>query len=110
MNRDSFKCIVSGSHFSLYPDIFNDGNCINDISENTEADLNEIPINFYQDRKTIIDHSFAINKHKIFSPCFDILDEIEGNSREYCEVIYDNYSDIEEVDFYSSKESAHEKI
>lgn len=25
-NRDSFKCIVLGSHFSLYPDIFNDDN------------------------------------------------------------------------------------
>ena len=40
----------------------------------------------------------------------DILDKIEGNSRESCEVIYDNYSDIEDVDFYSSKESPHEKI
>lgn len=49
--RDSFKCIVSGSHFSLYPDIFNDGNFsplgINDISKIKENDLNELPINFY---------------------------------------------------------------
>jgi len=38
------------------------------------------------------------------------LDEIEGNSREYCEIIYDNYFDIEDIDFYSSKENRHEKI
>jgi len=40
----------------------------------------------------------------------DILDKIEGNSREYCEVIYDNYSEIEDVNFYSSKKSPYEKI
>jgi len=53
-NRDIFKCIASDSHFSLYSDIFNDGNFsplgINDISENKEDDLNELPISFYQDR------------------------------------------------------------
>ena len=50
-NRDSFKCIVSGSHFSLYPDIFNDSNFsplgINDISEIKEDDLNELPLKFF---------------------------------------------------------------
>ena len=53
-NKESFKCIVSSSHFSLYPNIFNDGNFsplgINDISEIKEDDLNELPINFYQDK------------------------------------------------------------
>lgn len=49
----------------------------------------------------MIDHSFAINESEILvPPCLNILDEIEGNSREYCEVIYDDYSDIEDVDFY----------
>ena len=114
-NRDSFKCIVSGSHFSLYPDIFNDGNFspldINDISENTEADLNELLSSFYQDREAINDHSFAINEHEILvPPCLDILDEIEGNSRESCEVIYDDYSDIEDVDFNFSQKNPHDKI
>ena len=114
-NRNIFKCIISDSHFSLYPDIFNDGNFsplgVNDISENTEADLNELPLSFYQYREAKNDHSFAINEHEILvPPCLDILDKIEGNSRESCEVIYDNYSDIEDVDFYSSKESPHEKI
>lgn len=109
-NRDIFKYIVSGSHFSLYPDIFNNGNFsplgINDISKNKEDDLNELPMSFYQDRETTIDYSFTINEHEIFIPhCFDILDEINGNSREYCEVAYDNYSDIEGVDYY-----LHEKI
>lgn len=36
-------------------------------------------------------------------PCFDILDEIESNSRQYCKIIYDNYSDIEDVDYYLKK-------
>jgi len=40
----------------------------------------------------------------------DILDEIEGNSRESCEVVYDNYSDIEDIDFYSFQENPHDKI
>ena len=40
----------------------------------------------------------------------DILDEIERNSRESCEVIYDDYSDIEDVDFYYSQENPHDKI
>ena len=114
-NKDFFKCIVSDSHFSLYPDIFNDGNFsplnINDISETTEADVNELPIIFYQDRETIIDHSFSINEHEIFiPPCFDILDKIKGNSREYHEVVFDNYSDIKDVDFCSSQENPHDKI
>lgn len=113
-NRDSFKCIVSGSHFSLYPDIFNDGNIfplgINNIPETKEDDLNELPLNFYQDKETIIDHSFATNKHEIFvPPCLDILDEIEGNYTESCEVIYDNYPEIEDVDFYSFQENPHDK-
>lgn len=114
-NRDSFKCIVSGSHFSLYRDIFNDGNFsplgINGISEIKEDDLNELPINFYQDRETMIDHSFATNEHEMLvPPCSDILNKIEGNSRESCEVIYDNYSDIEDVDFNFSQENPHDKI
>ena len=114
-NRDSFKCIVSGSHFSLYPDIFNDGNFfplgINDISEIKGDDLNELPLNFYQDRETIMDHSFATHEHEIFvPPCFGILDEIKGNSRQSCEVIYDIYSVIEDVDFYTSQENPHDKI
>ena len=84
---------------------------INDISENTETDLNELPLSFYQDREAINDHSFAINEHEIFiPPCFNVLDEIEGNSREYCKAIYDNYSNIEVVDFYSSQENPHDKI
>lgn len=114
-NRNIFKCIISDSHFSLYPDIFNDDNFsplgVNDISENTETDLNELPLSFYQDREAINDHSFAINENEILvPPCLDILDKIEGNSRESCEVIYDNYPDIEDVDFYSSKGSPHGKI
>ena len=114
-NKDNFKCIVSGSHFSLYLDIFNDGNFsplgINGISEIKEDDLNELPLNFYQNKETIIDHSFATNEHEIFvPPCFGILDEMEGNSRQSCEVIYDDYSDIEDVDFYTSQENPHEKI
>ena len=85
-NRDNFKCIVSGSHFSVYPDIFNNGNIfppgINDISEIKEDDLNKLPLSFYQDREAIIDHSFATNEHEILvPPCLDILDEIEGNCR-----------------------------
>ena len=38
------------------------------------------------------------------------MDEIEGNSKEYCEVIYDNYSDTKDVDFCSSQENPHDKI
>jgi len=54
LNRDTFKSIASDSHFSLYLDIFADSNLspinINDISENKETDLSELPINFYQNR------------------------------------------------------------
>jgi len=70
-----------------------------------------LPITFYQDRETMIDHSFAINEHEILvTPYLDILDEIKENSRQSCEVIYDDYSDIEDVDFYSSQENPHDKI
>lgn len=71
---------------------------INDISKNKDDDLNELPISVYKDRETIIDHSFSINEHEIFIPHFDTLDEIEENSRKY--IIYDNYCDIEDIDFY----------
>jgi len=65
---------------------------------------------FYQDRETIIDHYFGINKHVLYIPsCFDTLDEIEGNSNKYREVIYDNYSDNEDVDLYSYQVNPHEK-
>ena len=114
-NRETFESIIYDSHFSLYLDIFNVGNFsplgINDISENKEDDLNRLPIFFYQDRETIIDHSFSINEHEFsIPPRFDILDETKGNSREYCEVVYDNYSDIKDVDLYSSQENPHDKI
>ena len=113
LNREAFEFIIFYSHFSLYPDIFNVCNFsplgINDILENKEDDINELPIIFYQDKETIIDHSFAINEHKFFiPPCFDILDEIKGNSREYREVVYDNYSDIKDADFCSSQENPHD--
>ena len=39
----------------------------------------------------------------------NILDEKE-QYRESCEVIYDDYSDIEDVDFYSSQKNPHDKI
>jgi len=108
--EDIFKCIISESHFSLYPDIFNDDNfsslSINDISENKEADLNESPLSF-QDREVTIEHPFAINKYERFVlPCLNILYEKE-QSRESCEVIYDNYFDIEDVDL--SREN-HQKL
>ncbi len=64
-NKDIFKSIVSESHFSLYPDIFNDGNSfplgINDISENIEADLNQSPLSFDQDREAKTDHSVRVS-------------------------------------------------
>jgi len=88
-NQYIFNCIISDSHFSLYPDMFNDGNLfplgINDILKIKDGDLNELPLSFYQDREAINDHSFAINEHEILvPPCLDILDEIEGNSKESC--------------------------
>ena len=112
-NRETFESIISDSHYSLYLDNFNVGNFsplgINDISKNKEDHLNKLPISFYQDREKIIHHYFSINEHEFsIPPCFDILDKIKGNSREYCEVVYDNYSDIKDVDFCSSQENPHD--
>jgi len=70
-----------------------------------------MPINSYKDRETIFDHYFGINKHVLYIPsCFDTLDEIEGNSNKYREVIYDNHSNNEYVDLYSFQVNPHEKI
>jgi len=72
LKRDTFKSITYDSHFSLYPDIFADNNLsplnINDISENIEFDLNELPISFYQDKELIIDHSSSINEYVLHIP------------------------------------------
>ena len=92
-NRDIFKCIISDSYFSLYPDNFSNRNLpsphIIDISENDEADLNEFPIIFYQDRELINDHSFGINEHELNIPsCFDTLNKIEGNSNECLQICF----------------------
>ena len=86
-NIDIFKCIVSDSYFSLYPDNFSNSNLsslhIKDISENREVDLNEFSISIYQDRELINDHSSDINEHELNIPCyFDTLNKIEGNYNE----------------------------
>jgi len=114
LNRDTFITIAFDSHFSFYPDIFSDDNLsslnINDISENREVDVNEFPINFYQDRELIIDHSFGINEHVLhIHSCVDTLDEIERNCNECREFIYDSYFDIKDIDLFTSLLNPHDQ-
>lgn len=91
--------------FSLYLDNCSSNNSsslhVKYISENREADLNELPTIFYQDRELINYHSSRINEHELNIPCFDTLNDIEGNSNECHEVIDDNYFDIEDIDLSS---------
>lgn len=106
-NRDIFKFIAFDSHFHLYLDIFASRNlfplCNNVTPQNREVDINELPINFYQDRKSNIDYSFGIN----IPSCFDTLDEIAGNSNECREVIYDSYFHIKDTDLSSFQLNPH---
>jgi len=67
-----------------------------------------LPISFYQDREIVIDHSSGINEHVLYIPsCFDTLDEIERNSNECYEVIYDSYFDIQDINLYPSQLNPH---
>lgn len=97
---DILKCIVSESHFSLYPDVFSDDNFsplnIKDISKNTKDYSNESSLGF-QDKKTAIEHPLIIFKQEPLDlPCLKIYDEKE-KSRETCKIIYDGYFDNDDV-------------
>ena len=67
-------------------------------------------ITFYRDRELINDHSSGINEHKLGIPsCFDTLKNIEGNSNECLEVIYDSYFDIKDIDLSFLQLNPHDR-
>ena len=109
---DIFKCVVSESHFSLYPDVFSDDNFsplnIKDISKITEDYSNESSLGF-QDKEIAIEHPLVIFKQESLDfPCLKIYDK-KDESRETCKIIYDSYFanddviDLSQVTHRSSK-------
>ena len=67
LHDDIFKCIVSESHFSLYPDVFSDDNflplSINKIPKDIEDYPSKSPLGF-QDKEIAIETPFVIFKHE----------------------------------------------
>lgn len=98
--HDLFKCIIPDSHFSLYPDLFSDGNFsplhIKDISKNTEGYSNDSWLGF-KDKETTLAHSLTnVKQESLDLTCQKLYNEKE-EPWEICGVFCDSHSDNNDV-------------